>query len=152
MKHLAIWNVAGDPKAQPRTKARAFTMRLGDGTTRTRARVYTPSSAKGWKRAVAEAGRVLCPATPLEGPVRVTLTFLMKRPQRLMRKKDPAGRVWHTAKPDFDNAAKAVADALTDAGWFRDDAILCDVRVLKQYHAKGEKPGAIIVVEEMEAD
>lgn len=152
MTHLAIWNVAGDPKAQPRTKARAFTMKLGDGATRTMAQVYTPKTAKAWRAAVVEAGRTLIPAKPLSGPVRFVATLVFKRPQRMMRKKDPEGRVWHTVKPDGDNLGKAIADGLAQAGWFRDDAILCDWRVLKYYAAKGEKPGAIIVVEEMEAD
>jgi len=30
-----------------------------------------------------------------------------------MKKKSPEGRIWHATKPDSDNAAKAILDALS---------------------------------------
>jgi Holliday junction resolvase RusA-like endonuclease len=126
-------------------------MRSPDGSTRHLAQVYNPASAKAWKRAVAEAGRFMRPHAPLAGPLRVSLTFRLKRPKRLLRKKDPDGPVLHTAKPDGDNLAKGVLDALTVDGWWTDDSTVSELVVRKEYHAKGEEPGALVTVEEMEA-
>ena len=151
MTFLASFTVSGDPKPQPRPRARAMAMRTADGGTRHLAQIYNPASAKAWKRAVVEAGRFMRPHSPLSGPVRVTLTFRMKRPKRLLRKKDPEGPVLHTAKPDGDNLAKGVLDALTGDGWWRDDSNVAELRVRKEYHAKGDGPGAVVTVEEMEA-
>lgn len=128
------FTVRGVPKAQPRPKA----YRRGD-----RAGVYDPGTADGWKDAIALAGARL--ATVIEGPIRVLLVFNLPRPKRLMRKKDPIGCVAHTSKPDADNLAKAVLDAMTDCGWWQDEQIT-DLRVVKRYHGKGGWPGATVVV------
>ena len=136
------FRVDGLPKAQPRIKA---TIR---GAAR-HASVYTPQTAKAWKSAVVEAGREHMPAMPLSGPVRVGLRFYFPRPQRLMRKKDPANRIWHTSKPDRDNLEKAVLDCLTAAGWFCDDSQVCAGETLKFYVPKDGEPGAVVFVQEL---
>lgn len=51
--------------------------------------------------------------------------------------------VWHTGKPDTDNLLKAVMDALTQLGVWKDDAQVCEVHSLKQYAAE---PGAKITI------
>lgn len=150
MRFATSFIVHGDPKPQPRPRARAMAMRTKDGSTRHLAQVYNPASAKAWKRAVVEAGRFTRPDSPLAAPLRVTITFRLKRPKRLMRKRDPEGPVLHTAKPDGDNLAKGVLDAMTSDDWWADDSTVSELRVRKEYHAKGDVPGAVIVVEELE--
>jgi len=44
--------------------------------------------------------------------VRVDIVAVMKRPQRLQRKKDPPGRVEHASRADLDNVVKAVLDGI----------------------------------------
>lgn len=50
----------------------------------------------------------------------------------------PEGRVRHCRKPDGDNVAKSVLDALSD--WWVDDAQVSVLRVEKWYRAMDERP------------
>lgn len=124
--------VDGEPKGQPRP--RAF-VRNGH------ARVYDAGTAEGWKSLVAAAVGPHLPTAPLEGPVSVEMDFHMPRPKSLLRKKDPDGLIPHTAKPDADNLAKAVADTLTQVGLWRDDSQICEMLSRKVYARKNSGPG-----------
>jgi Holliday junction resolvase RusA-like endonuclease len=108
--------------------------------------MYDPGTAEGWKGCIAMAAETHCPAVPLDGPVSVSIDFLFQRPGRLLRKKDPDGRIPHVAKPDRDNCEKAVLDALTQLGFWRDDAQVCAGEVRKYYCARDEPAGAIITI------
>jgi len=130
--------VVGEPKAQPRPRAFA---RPGLG-----ARVYDPGTAEGWKSLIAEAARPYLPAEPFDCPIGLSIEFNMPRPKRLLRKCDPEGPIRHTAKPDLDNLSKAVMDALTAIGIWRDDSQVSSTTVSKWYVSKGQRPGAIIGV------
>lgn len=132
-----LFTVRGLPKAQPRVKA----FRRG-----AHAGVYTPGSASQWKDLVVFAARAHRPPSPLDGPLSVSIDFLMPRPKSRMRKRDPSGEIPSSAKPDRDNLEKAVLDALTQDGWWRDDAQVCAGEVRKLYHAKGAAPGARIAI------
>lgn len=110
--------VIGTPKAQPRARA----------TARGKfARVYNPKTADGWKQAIllASQSKNLQKKPFLEG-VHLRLLFLMPKPKR-PKCSVPVG------KPDLDNLAKAVMDALTKAGWWKDDAQITTLVVDKQY-------------------
>lgn len=136
------FRVDGIPKGQPRPRAFA---RGG------RAAVYDPGTAEGWKSLVAlawrEAGR---PA--FAAPVHVKLWFQMPMPKSMLRKDgtpNPAkARNYHTGKPDCDNLAKAVLDALTQIGAWRDDAEVAALVVTKSYVP--DQPGAIIELTQLE--
>jgi Holliday junction resolvase RusA-like endonuclease len=131
--------VLGEPKGQPRP--RAFS-RGG------KASVYDPATAEGWKGSIAlKAGQVIQGPPPmLDMPLRVVIIFYFQRPARLIRKKDPDGLIPHTAKPDSDNAAKAVLDCLTSIGMWRDDSLVYSLSVEKYYAVKGKAPGARISI------
>ena len=135
MTSAIIIEVDGIPKGQPRP--RAFS-RSG------KARVHDPGTAECWKGAIALTAIPLRPASPLTGPLRVTITFYMLRPKRLMRKIDPTYAIPHTATPDADNLAKAVLDCLTEIGMWVDDSQVYKLNIEKLYHAKGNRPGAVI--------
>lgn len=135
------FDVLGIPKGQPR--GRSF-VRQAKG--RTMSGIYDPGTADDWKaRIISEAFRVL-PVSPLTGPVRVDIDLFFPRPKRLCRKADPDGPVLHTAKPDRDNSDKCVLDALTQVGFFADDAQVCGGEVRKWYHGKDGRAGARVVV------
>ena len=136
------FRVNGDPIAQPRPRAR---------NAGAHARVYSPQShpVYAWRAAIVEAAAPHKPAEPLTGPVRVNLRFYFKRPQRLLRKRDPVARIWHTGKPDRDNLDKAVLDCLTDAGWWADDSQVCAGELTKFYCNKGGTPGLVVFVQEL---
>ena len=141
MTVASFW-VAGDPKAQPRHRAFA---RGGN------VRCYDPGTAEGWKALIAAAARPHLPIVPLKGPVEVHIDFFFRRPKRLLRKRDPDRVMWYDRKPDRDNLAKAVLDALTQIGFWFDDAQVCSGRVRKFYCAKlsvlrWSRPGARISI------
>lgn len=88
-----------------------------------------------WKYLVYAAARsVMGEMPPLEGPVRVNLTFYMPRPKSAKKSVlYPAGR------PDRDKLERAVMDALTNAGVWKDDGQVVDGRTVKMY-AGGRHP------------
>lgn len=121
---------AGDPKGQPRP--RAFS-RGGH------ARVFDPGTAEGWKSAVALAAKPHLPPEPIAAPVFVTMDFFFARPKSHFRTGKRAGELrdgapdLYTSKPDVDNLAKAVLDAMTTIGFWRDDAQVWNLSVSKNY-------------------
>lgn len=120
--------VAGEPKAQPRAKA----ARIGGFI-----RIYTPNTAKAWKEAVAAAAKKAAGSKwqTLEGPLELLLSFRFARPKAHFLKSGlrPTAPVHHTKKPDADNLAKAVMDALTDAGIWADDDQIVSLHIVKSY-------------------
>lgn len=125
MKRVEFF-VAGEPKGQPRP--RAF-VRGG------KARVYDPGTAEGWKGQVALGAKDHLPARPIETAIVVLLWFEMPRPQGHYGRRGlkPAAPTHHLARPDVDNLAKAVLDALVGIGFLRDDRLVCSLRVTKRY-------------------
>lgn len=138
--------IRGVPKPQPRP--RAFARRIGSKVT---ARVFDCGSAEGWKGDIANALRDRLPASPLAGPLKVSIEFHLPRPKGLCRKKDPAGPIPHHAKPDRDNLEKATLDAMTHLGFWHDDGQVCAGEVTKFYHSVDASPGAFIRVETLDA-
>ena len=128
---LNLW-IAGAPKAQPRVRAFARGRH---------ARVYTPDTADAWKQAVVLALRAET-WEPFAGAVGVSLDFVLPRPQRL---KDRL-MVWHTAKPDADNLAKAVLDACSQAELWSDDAQVAHLAASKRYANPGQETGCWLSV------
>lgn len=76
---------------------------------------YTPDRVMAWRRAVLAAARATpgYPAEPWTGAVRLSMEAFFERPQRLSRKSDPDGPIRMNVRPDADNLAKAVMDALS---------------------------------------
>jgi len=132
---VAVW-VDGIPKAQPRP--RAFARNVGGKAV---ARVYDAGTAEHWKAQVVAALEPHRPTEPLDEPVGIGMGFLLPRPKNRCRKKDPDGEIQCTSKPDCDNLAKAVLDAMTQVGWWRDDSLVVSLHVWKKWHAKDKGPG-----------
>ncbi len=154
MTFNADFDVRGIPK--PQGRPRAFIPKVvkkkGKKKKVLHARVFNPATAEKWKSDIVVAGEPFRPDVPLEDPVEIRIVFWMPRPQRLMREKDPSGAVWYTAKnhDDIDNLIKAVLDALTHDGWWRDDSQVCSIFATKKYHSKLGSPGAQIQIDELE--
>jgi len=129
--------VSGIPKAQPRARACA----RGKFVT-----MYDPGTAKGWKAAVKKSIAAVWNGQPHGGPLHVTIAFLMPRPKAHCkadgRLKHPAP-CYHTSKPDSDNLAKAVLDAMTELEVWFDDAQVAHLEVVKLYSLT---PGARIIL------
>jgi Holliday junction resolvase RusA-like endonuclease len=127
----ASLRISGQPKAQPRIKAR----RIGN-----HAGVYTPKTADSWKAQIEAEAASLAGRPTLEGPVMLEIEFIFPRPKS--RKND----LFVVTKPDIDNLEKAVFDALTARRIWRDDSQVADQRSLKVYEETGNTPGAIIFI------
>ena len=123
--------VPGDPigKGRPRGTARGGYVKL-----------YTPKRTADWERAAALLVRNAWKRAPYEGPVHVEFDAVFHRPKRLLRKRDPEGRVWHVSKPDIDNVAKSGLDSLVMAGMIRDDVQCVSLQCRSMYTSKAEGP------------
>lgn len=144
------FTVAAVPVAQPRQRHRIVTTAGGGAFVSN----YTPKRdpVNGFKAAVALAAQQAHgDAGPLEGPLRLELLFIMPRPGYLCWKTKAMPRQWHVAKPDADNLAKSVKDALTGVLW-RDDCQIARLVVGKQIAAGGESPGVTVAVLPLQVD
>ena len=120
-------NVAGIPAAQPRQRF----ARRGNFV-----HTYTPDTADGWKAAI-EAEAIKSGVKIGKGvPIKLTIMLKMPRP------KSRPVEIPHIVKPDLDNLAKAVMDALSDAGIWHDDAQVYRLYASKCYSS--QPPGATI--------
>lgn len=109
------------------------------------ARAYTPKKTATWE---GNAAAVLAAAwgdrAPLDVPVRLVVQAVAGRPKRLLRKRDPDGRCWRTAKPDGDNVLKACADSLVAAGVLRDDVLIVRWEAESLYARRDEGPSVAV--------
>lgn len=142
-KMLCSIYVQGQPKGQPRPRAFA---RGG------RAAVYDPGTAEGWKGQIALAFREFG-NRKVHAPMSLLLTFHMPRPAGHLKKngevKPAHASSLFAGKPDADNLAKAVMDALTTLGVWTDDALVVTLIVRKRYATTLRPAGCEIEIHEL---
>jgi Holliday junction resolvase RusA-like endonuclease len=133
---VQVWSfrVAGQPVAQGRPRA---CIRAG------RAAVYSPRAATAARQAIAHAARAAGLPVLVGDPLVVTIDAVRTRPRALCRRADPPGLIACPARPDADNLAKLVLDAL--AGHF-DDALVAQLIVRKWYAERGGDPRTEVTV------
>lgn len=119
--------ILGEPTAQKRHRS----VKMGGFT-----RQYDPSSAD--KADFLSIVQKEAPETPINVPISLTLYFYFSRPKshyrtgaksHLLKDNPPQ---WHVSKPDCDNLAKFVMDALNKVYW-RDDSLICILSISKEY-------------------
>ena len=92
--------------------------------------VYTDQKTKDYEAAFAAACGPMFPASwktdGFKRPLMVTLGFGMPRPKSLRGEKP------HTKRPDVDNLAKAVLDAMNGIA-YHDDSQITQLNVVKAY-------------------
>lgn len=119
--------------------------------------VKTPDATRSWEGSAAVllgAGwrafqhRHWSPALPsstdrltLDVPCSLLVSFVERRPQGLNRRKDPPGVLWCPKKPDVDNAAKSLLDALVMAEVIADDALVVELTARHLYAPKEPHEG-----------
>ena len=130
--------VPGVPVAQPRQRMANIGGFLKN---------YTPTRdpVNAWKCAVQLAWRVETKGLPIEGPVRLSVAFVMPRPKYMDAKKYSGKREWYNRTPDLDNCIKALKDALNTLAW-KDDSQVCQVYATKEYASAWEHPHAVVEV------
>lgn len=104
-----------------------------------------------WRNNV--AGRAMAVRPPggrvaLTGPAAVSLEFVLPRPVRCPKRTTPPA----VKKPDLDKLERAILDALTAAGVWRDDAQVTELRATKRIAELGETPGVHISVRPVVAE
>jgi Holliday junction resolvase RusA-like endonuclease len=116
---------------------------------------YTPNEVKRFYQAVGYLSRRAAKGAsiPLRAPV-VTIIAVKARPKRRPQGYPlpwTPGRNPCLAKPDPDNVAKAVCDALTKAGIYLDDQAVSFLAVSTFYAAEGEAPRTEVAVDDLAA-
>ena len=132
---MIAFTVPGEPVAKGRPR---FVRATG--------RAFTPKKTETYEGIVADhAARVMDGREAFEGPLRLTVRAVYLIPQSWSAKKKRAA-FWKTSKPDADNLAKVVKDALNKIA-YRDDAQIVELTVQKKY---GPIAGLTVSVEAME--
>lgn len=111
-----------------------------------------PAAVYAWRaqvqQAVAAAGEI-----PLYGAVELALGFDLPRPGthlgsgRNAQMVRPSAPEYPTTKPDLDKLVRCVADAITDAGLWKDDSQVVSLKAAKRYVLS--PPGVLITVREL---
>lgn len=123
----------GDPRGKGRPRFRIIRPKGGGAPF---ASVYTDAETAAYEHALARCGRVaMGAAAPFPGPLTCFAEAFMPIPESWSNKKKAAaaaGDVFHVSKPDGDNIAKCVGDALNKIAWV-DDSQIVMWQVLKTY-------------------
>ena len=133
-----VLEVHCQPVPQPRSRV---TVRCGRG------HAYTPAKhpVHAYRQAIVEAAAsVVGTADPATGAIRLEVDAVFARALSHWRKHDlrPGAPRW--PKGDGDNVLKAVADALKDAGVYRDDDQIVEWFIRKRFAARTEQPRTVI--------
>ena len=104
---------------------------------------------KPWRAAVRTAAlAALRGAGPLDGPVVRDITVTVPKPKSAPKRRT----TWPVTRfsGDWDHLGRAVSDALSEAGVWRDDSLVVEGTVRKVYPGEGlhalDEPGAVIQV------
>ena len=139
---IISFKINTDPVAQPRQRHRI----MGSGKM---ARVinYTPENdpVNAFKKAVQIEAKGAYKGPLLDEPLILRLVEVFERPKYLIYKNKPMPRIPKTSKPDFDNLAKSVCDALNGV-LYRDDSLIYAATVIKWIAAGGESPSVSITI------
>ena len=121
MTSAVSFHVQGEPVAQGRPR-----VRVHEGM----AHVYDPAKSRHYKKEVSVVARsVAISDMPWTGPVFVRIKAVYALPKSYHRKKHPVGWRVKATKPDVDNIAKTVLDAIQGI-LIKDDSqvVVLDVR------------------------
>ena len=118
--------VPGKPEPHPRPRRGA------------RGQFYTPRTA--WSEKVTITARFNRPTPALYGPVNLDLIFFFARPKTIL-----PSVVWMDRRPDRDNLDKAILDALTNAGWWKDDCCVVSGIIAKRWNTYKSESGVVIM-------
>lgn len=130
------------PTAQARVR---HTVRCGHSV------AYKSAGQKSAEAVLDDLLSARAPKKPLEGPLVLEFIAGMPIPASTPKKQREAmlrGEIAHTKKPDLDNMAKQLKDAMTRAGFWGDDKQVVALRCSKRYAAVPHWEVAVYAQEE----
>lgn len=151
---MITFTVPAVPLAQPRPRS----MIIGG-----RVHTYNPTHRKNadgqrvsngvpeFKATVRQSAQFAYKGAPLDGALFLRIVFVMPRPKNMCWKSKPMPRHRHTGKPDLDNLAKSVKDALKGIVW-RDDSQVCSGKWSKWIAAGDEAPHVEVEIRQLDAE
>ena len=104
-------------------------------------RFFQPTTVENYHGRVGAFARQAIP-TPLEGPIRLSLSVVIMTPKSWSKKRQ-AVLNYATTRPDLDNVTKALMDGLNGVAW-HDDRQVVELSVEKHY---GNRDCVIVTVE-----
>lgn len=135
--------IPGEPVSQPRARAAI----VGG-----HARMYSPKGGSSdYKATIRLAAAAAFTDAPLKCPMLVDCEFVFRRPKGHFRtgrhaaELKPTAPLRHTTKPDIENVAKAVLDALSGVVW-HDDRQVSHLTLQKWYVNDDEQPHTKIMI------
>lgn len=132
--------VSGAPIAKARPRAAK--------TKTNKVYMYTPSRTKDFEYKIRQRAEQEF-EKPMQGPVSLTINFMLPRPKNLYWKTKPMPMIPCTKQPDIDNLTKSVMDGLNGVA-FLDDNQITILHVYKRYHAGEDGPMTTIIIEDDE--
>lgn len=106
---------------------------------------YQPAKVKNNAGALALLMAPHRPDTPLEGPLRLQLTFYFQPPKSMPQKRLALLPLAKDTKPDLDNLAKQVCDVMQATGFYRNDSQISKMTLGKFW---SDRPGLQVEIEE----
>lgn len=117
-------NIPPHPQERPRFR------RVGNFV-----QTYDPPNSKAYKKKVENVARLYAPSTPIDSPIKINMTFFMPIPKsksKAWKRRALLGLELPDRKPDNDNLAKAILDAMNEI-IYKDDARITDLNLKKRY-------------------
>lgn len=117
----------------------------------TRYATYTPQKTKDYENLVKWSFKNKYKDKPLKGPIRIDIWLYMYIPKNTSKKRTKAkikGDILPTKRPDWDNMAKAITDALNNLA-FKDDNQIVDAHIYKRF---SDKPRAEVEIRKIEKE
>lgn len=135
------FEIAGEPKG----KGRPRFARIGGHV-----KAYTPAETAAYEDMVRLAYRQAARETFYEGPVGLRIECRFGIPKATSKRKAEQmrrGEILPTKKPDADNIAKMIADALNGIA-YRDDSQIAELNVVRRY---ADVPAVAVEIRDMGA-
>ena len=105
---------------------------------------YQSEKDRSYEATVREVFRSAFDNKVISGATVVGAVYLLRRPKKFLRKKDPEGPMVHTATPDTDNLHKALMDSIQH--FLSDDKVVFSMPATKYYAPKGETGGIWVII------
>lgn len=107
-------------------------------------RTYTPKKTTDYQNIVKQSAPISTKKDH-KGPIQANIVFYIKRPKYMLHKKYENRIIPHTKKPDIDNLAKAILDALNGTLYI-DDSQIYSLNLTKFYCDKEQDPKVVVTL------